>query len=41
MQPKLILVILAIVLAALSYWTPHTLGAAVIVLGAAMLVPAA
>ena len=39
-QPRLILVILAIVLAALSYWLPQTLGAAVILLGAALLVPA-
>ena len=40
MQPKLILVILSIILAALSYWLPQTLGAAVILLAAAMLIPA-
>lgn len=39
MNPKLLLTVLAILLAALSYWLPHLLGAAVIVLGAASLVP--
>lgn len=38
MDPKLILVVLAIILAALSYWMPQTLGAAVILLGAALLI---
>ena len=35
MTPQLILVVLAIILAALSYIWPHTLGAAVIILAAA------
>lgn len=38
MTPQLILIILAIVLAALSYVWPHTLGAAVILLAAAIIV---
>jgi len=38
MNPKHILIILAIILAALSYWLPQTLGASVVLLGAAMLI---
>ena len=38
MNPKLILVMVSVILAALSYWIPQTLGAAVIILGASELV---
>lgn len=39
MSPKLILVLLSIILAGLSYWQPSLLGASVILLGASQLVP--
>lgn len=37
MNPQLILLVVAIILAALSYVWPHTLAAAVILLGAVVL----
>jgi len=40
MNPRLILSLIVIIMAALSYWIPQTLGASVVILGAANLVPA-
>ena len=37
LNPQLILTVVAIILAALSYVWPHTLGAAVILIGAVIL----